>query len=360
MKLSLKNIELKLGDNDFIYNLEINSSIVGIYGESGAGKSTLLNLISGLESAQNGSISINNKILFDSKNKINIKANKRKIAYVFQEDYLFPHLTVRENLLFSEPYIEKEKINFSDIVQLLDLNSLLDKKPISLSGGEKQRVSIGRALLSQADLLLFDEPFSSLDHKRRKQIIIYLLKINNIYQLPMLIVSHDLSDILKLTQDFILIENRRIKACGNYISLSENKANGDIIKLDNYINVIETKFSSNSTMSIFEIQNDKKRIITLSRNQYTDKLKEGEIVKLSVRPNDIIISLTMPKDTSVQNCIKGIVTGIINKEDACFIKIDCGVSLLVDISISSLVNLEIKEGKELFCLIKARAIEYIY
>ena len=140
---------------------------------------------------------------------------------MFQDGRLFPHLTVEENLKFSFKYKKSSSRNFEfdDVVALLEIKKLLKKKPSEISGGEQQRVAIGRALLSQPRMLLLDEPFSNLDRYLRKQILTYLVEINRVYQLPMLIVSHVIGDILRLTGQMLIVDEGRIQACGDIFSL---------------------------------------------------------------------------------------------------------------------------------------------
>jgi len=359
MKLSLKDVKLRLGNNLFDYDLEINNEITGIYGESGAGKSTLLNLISGLLLPDRGSITFGDEVLFDDKSKTNIKPNKRNIAYVFQQHFLFPHKTVKENLMYSSKYVEFTKIKFDDIVELLDLERLLEKKPMELSGGEKQRTAIGRALLSQAKLLLLDEPFSSLDENRKNDIIVYLLKINSIYNIPMIIVSHDLTELLKMSSYLVLIKSGKILSHGNITNLIEDEhINSNTF--DKYVNVVNCLFTGSNSLLEFEINNGKGQKVKLSKNDRFKKLKIGEKVKLFIRPKDISISISEPNDTSIQNFIKGNVINIIENEYNTLLKIDCGEMIIVDISNNSLKKLELSVGKQVYCLFKARAIECLY
>ncbi len=170
----------------------------------------------------------------------------RNIGYVFQENYLFPHLSVKKNLLFSKPYSKNKKqyISFEDVISLLDLVPLLNKKPRQLSGGERQRVAIGRALLSQPRLLLLDEPFSNVDCSKRKQIISYLLRINNHFKIPMVIISHHLEDILKLTRKIVVIENGKSINSGDVFNIIKNGENPELIKSKKFQNTFTVQFDS--------------------------------------------------------------------------------------------------------------------
>jgi molybdate transport system ATP-binding protein len=195
---------------DFIFQREqfslsvkqsFSAPITGVLGASGSGKSTLLALIAGLLKPQQGIISLNKKILFDKKNKIWIPPHKRHTGLVFQDGQLLPHLSVRHNLLYGFNNIEENqrRFSFDAIVDLLELRSLLDRRPLALSGGEKQRVALGRAVLYSPELLLLDEPLSSLDERLKKQILPFFLRIYSECKIPMIYVTHALSELEYLT-----------------------------------------------------------------------------------------------------------------------------------------------------------------
>ena len=172
MNLVFNNVKHRLDKQSFLYDVAIESHITGVFGPSGAGKTTFMNMIAGLLTPSAGEIRFNEDIFYRKNPKREVQSYNRNIGLVFQSGCLFPHLNVKQNLLYSTKHNKtKQKfIDFGSVIDILQLNKLLFKKPVKLSGGEKQRVAIGRALLSQPRLLLLDEPFSSLDHKRRKEI----------------------------------------------------------------------------------------------------------------------------------------------------------------------------------------------
>lgn len=205
--LIFNHITKRLDSKTLSINLSLpTTDITAIFGASGAGKSTLLNIISGLIHADNGSLQFNNKCLFDyaSQKSFSLPPQKRKIGYVFQESLLFPHLTVKNNLYYGMNKKEKNT-QFEKIVHLLDIESLLSRYPKSLSGGEKQRVAIGRALLSKPDLVLMDEPLSSLDSERKQEIINYINALSNNMKTPILYVTHSVDEVLQLAKHVIFI-----------------------------------------------------------------------------------------------------------------------------------------------------------
>ncbi|MDN5278780.1 MAG: molybdate transport system ATP-binding protein [Clostridiales bacterium] len=187
----------------------INSTLTGVFGPSGCGKTTLLESICGLIRPTKGLIEFNGKTFFSSEDNIFISPQKRKVGIVFQDIRIFSHLNVKKNLEYGYKLVpEKDRvISFEEVVKLLELESFLSRNSESLSGGEKQRLAIGRALLCSPDLLLLDEPFSALDHGMRQTILPYLARIEKSLNLPMIIVSHHLPDLKQLTEKILFIEN---------------------------------------------------------------------------------------------------------------------------------------------------------
>lgn len=180
------------GDFSLNVELEMQQQLLGIVGASGSGKSTLLKNIVGLLKPQQGYIQLNEQLLIDTRQNIHIPMYQRKIALIFQHALLFPHMNVQQNLHYAEKLVDKSerKFQFDDIVELLDLTTLIQRKAHQLSGGEAQRVSIGRALLSSPHLLLLDEPLTGLDRSLKQQILPFFKRIKEELDLPMIYVTH--------------------------------------------------------------------------------------------------------------------------------------------------------------------------
>lgn len=196
-------------DFTFRANLELPAyEITSIFGPSGSGKTTLLNFISGKMTPKKGFIEINGKIILDTAKKISLPIHQRGIGYVFQDPTLFPHYSVEKNLLYGEK--EKNPELFQQIIQLLGIEPLLKKRIAYLSGGEKQRISIGRALLSSPNILLMDEPLSALDQARKEEILSYLELIPEQFKIPILYVTHNVQEAERLSQEFIAVDKGNI------------------------------------------------------------------------------------------------------------------------------------------------------
>ena len=191
--------------------------IVALFGRSGAGKTSLVNMLAGLLRPTEGRIALNGTVLFDSAARIDLPPERRRLGYVFQEGRLFPHLDVRGNLLYGfrrVPAAERA-IRLEQIVELLGIGPLLRRRPASLSGGEKQRVAIGRALLANPRLLLMDEPLASLDATRKAEILPFIEQLRDKLRLPIVYVSHDMGEIVRLADTVVLLADGRVTAIGS-------------------------------------------------------------------------------------------------------------------------------------------------
>jgi molybdate transport system ATP-binding protein len=207
MNLSMK-LTKHLDDFTLAADFSVEGNRIGIFGNSGGGKSTLINLLAGLLTPDNGEIVLNGDCLFSSSQRINLSPEKRRIAMVFQQHCLFPHLSVRKNLLygFKRSPRELRTIDFDVLVKLLKIDRLLDRGVTNLSGGEKQRVALGRAILANPRLLLMDEPLSALDDNLRFQIIPYLRGVSERFGIPYLFISHSLVEMRLMTETVLVVE----------------------------------------------------------------------------------------------------------------------------------------------------------
>ena len=195
------DVQLQRGAFQRHVRIEEQARVVAIAGRSGAGKTTVLNAIAGLVTPRSGRIEVDGCVLFDRDNGIDLPTHRRRIGYVFQESRLFPHLDVRRNLLYGRHgHAGEDRFGFDAVVELLGIGELLSRRTRNLSGGEAQRVAIGRALLSQPAILLFDEPLSALDQARREELIPYLQRLRDEIRLPMLYVSHHADEVRRLAE----------------------------------------------------------------------------------------------------------------------------------------------------------------
>jgi len=194
--------QLQMGQFHIEPNFQSDASVIGLFGASGSGKTSILHAVAGLNTPRSGLIKIHGQTWFDSDKKINLSTQKRHVGLVFQDAQLFPHKTVKQNLLFGLKHLSQQERHFEAdyIIELLKLEHLLQRMPIKLSGGEKQRVALGRALLYSPKLLLLDEPLSALDANHKAEIIPFFQKVKQEIKIPMIYVSHDIQEIKQLTE----------------------------------------------------------------------------------------------------------------------------------------------------------------
>lgn len=194
------DIELRRGGFQRHVRIQEDARVVALVGRSGAGKTSVLNAMAGLVKPRSGRIAVDGRVLFDSVRGIDLPAHRRRVGYVFQDARLFPHMDVRGNLLYGRHAARGQARSFAldTVVELLGIRALLARRTPNLSGGEAQRVAIGRALLSQPEILLFDEPLSALDEARREELIPWLQRVRDEVRLPMLYVSHRAEEVRRL------------------------------------------------------------------------------------------------------------------------------------------------------------------
>ena len=199
------DLTLRRGSSDFVYRFATAGGLTALFGQSGAGKTSLLDAVAGLVRPVSGRIVVAGDVLFDAQARINCKPEQRRCGYVFQDLRLFPHRSVEDNLLYGWRLAAPAQrwMSLAEATAFLGIEHLLGRAPRSLSGGEAQRVAIGRALLSGPKFLLFDEPLASLDVDRREEILRVIERLRDELQLPILYVSHDRSEIDRLADTVI-------------------------------------------------------------------------------------------------------------------------------------------------------------
>jgi molybdate transport system ATP-binding protein len=210
------DVEKRLGEFHLAAKFETTGAVTALFGPSGSGKTSIVNMIAGLIAPDRGRIALDGFVMFDSAARVNVPAHRRRIGYVFQDGRLFPHLTVAQNLEYGRwmSGVGADSGERERILALLDIRHLLSRRPGKLSGGERQRVAFGRALLMRPQLLLLDEPLASLDRARKLEILPYLARLRDEAKVPMIYVSHQAGEIVKLATQVIRIEDGRVLGAG--------------------------------------------------------------------------------------------------------------------------------------------------
>ena len=208
------HIDAEVSFDDFTVTaaFQAGAGLTALYGPSGAGKTTILNMIAGTLKPSRGSIVADGQVLFDSNANVNLKPNRRRVGYIFQDARLFPHLSVRNNLLYGYRLSEQATryAELDHIVELLGITHLMARRPETLSGGEQQRVAIGRAILSSPRMLLMDEPLSSLDDARKQEILPYIQRLKGELRIPILYVTHTLPEVRHFADAVLAVENGKV------------------------------------------------------------------------------------------------------------------------------------------------------
>jgi molybdate transport system ATP-binding protein len=210
------DVAKQLGEFSLQASFASEGRVTGLFGASGAGKTSLINMIAGLLRPDRGSIAIDNETLDDTAAGVHVPTHRRRIGYVFQDARLFPHLDVRQNLDYGRRMnrLADDPAERVRVTELLDIGSLLDRRPGQLSGGERQRVALGRALLAQPRLLLLDEPLGSLDEERKLEILPYLVRLRDEANVPMVYVSHDAGEMRQLATSIVMLKRGHVIAFG--------------------------------------------------------------------------------------------------------------------------------------------------
>ncbi len=224
MTLSI-DIVHRLGNFELNVRFETDGRLTALFGPSGSGKTSIVNLIAGLARPDRGQIVMDGTIFVDRARNIFVGSHRRRIGYVFQDAKLFPHMTVRQNLRYGQWFSPRgERYADEDhIVEILGIGALLERRPGRLSGGEKQRVAIGRALLSSPRLLLMDEPLASLDDRRKAEILPYIVYLRDQMDVPVIYVSHAADEVRQLADQVVLLDKGRVMATGDPGELLEDR-----------------------------------------------------------------------------------------------------------------------------------------
>jgi len=333
------------------------SGITALFGRSGAGKTSLINMLAGLLRPDRGRIVLRGQTLFDSQRGIDLPPEKRRIGYVFQEGRLFPHLSVRSNLTYGfrrVPAAER-RIGLDQVVGLLGIEALLERRPRALSGGEKQRVALGRALLANPHLLLMDEPLAGLDQPRKEEILPFVEQLKSDLDLPIVYVSHSMQEIVRLADTLVLMSNGRIEAVG---PLEELTSRLDLRPLTGRYEagavLTTTVAGQDRTFGLTELRFAGGRLRVPHLN-----LPLGQALRIRIRARDVSISLDPPKNISILNVIPCIIEAI-GEEKGPQIDLQLnagGAPIWARITARSRTALGLRAGLEVYALIKSVAID---
>jgi molybdate transport system ATP-binding protein len=333
---------------------EAGAGVTALFGPSGSGKTTLVQMISGLTRPDEARIAFDGQIWNDTEKHIFVPPHRRRIGYVFQEGRLFPHLTARQNLHYGRFFAPRGERQMSEeeVVSLLGIGHLLNGRPSTLSGGEKQRLAIGRALLSAPHLILMDEPLSALDRPRKQEILPYIERIRDQIKIPVIYVSHAIDEVARLSNRVVLLEEGRVRAAGTPAEIFPEAANLPESMAPQ--SILEGRLIGHEPrygLSTAEVGGG---IITL---QPVD-LPAGTLVRMRVASTDVILALEQPENISALNHLAGTITAIVRDGPNVLVSLDCaGQRLVSRITLLSAERLALKPGLRLYALFKAVTVD---
>lgn len=281
--------------------------VTALFGRSGSGKTTVVNAVAGLLSPDRGRITLNGTTLFDSASRTDLPAHRRRLGYVFQDARLFPHLSVRRNLLYGQRFAPAGAAGpgLDEVAELLGLDPLLARRPGALSGGEKSRVAIGRALLSRPRMLLLDEPLAALDAARKAEILPYLERLRDQTAVPMLYVSHAVAEVARLATTVIVLDEGRALRAGRAEDVLSDPGLARQIGLRETGAVLSARVARHHADGLTELTVSAGRLFLPALD-----LAPGSSTRVRILAHDVILSRSAPEGLSALNILPGHVTDL--------------------------------------------------
>ncbi|MBB2749449.1 UNVERIFIED_ORG: molybdate transport system ATP-binding protein [Rhizobium aethiopicum] len=329
--------------------------VTALFGRSGSGKTSLIRIIAGLARPDEGRVVLDGEALTETATGLFVPKHRRRFGYVFQEARLFPHLSVRANLSYGRWFAARTAggESFDRIVDLLGIEPLLERSPAKLSGGEKQRVAIGRALLSAPRLLLMDEPLAALDEARKAEILPYLERLRDETIIPIVYVSHSIAEVARLANQVVVLSDGKVEATGPAIDiLSRPSAAADRKEAGALLEGTVESFDPRHRLSTVALKSSRLHIPSAA-------LASGRPVRIRIPSRDVMLATARPEGLSALNILEGRIAAISSDEDGTVeIRIDCGGDvILARITTLSCERLDLQPGKTVFAVIKTVALE---
>ncbi|HPL16628.1 MAG TPA: molybdenum ABC transporter ATP-binding protein [Spirochaetota bacterium] len=346
MKLRME-IQKRFGAFHLDANFEIEGDRIGIFGPSGSGKSTLVGILAGLHSPDEGVIDIDGTTIFDSREDIHVAVPERRIGMVFQHHHLFPHLSVKRNLLYGYRRCpaENRRIKPENLISALEIGHLLDRRVAHLSGGERQRIAIGRALLSNPRLLIMDEPLSGLDDNLKLKIIHSLKSACDTFRIPYLFISHSQIETRIMTDRVLTVEKGRVTGQMTGEELARSRMKDHIA---GYVNLLKLRHVRTiHGMSVYRWGD---------RQLYISPGDDHPETIFELSSAEIILCKRHPDAISARNLLYCRVTDIFETGGRLGIELTCGKErLIVEIVRKAAEDLGIRKGIKIYAVIKATA-----
>jgi molybdate transport system ATP-binding protein len=345
----------RLGAFSLSAQFQADGRVTALFGPSGAGKTTLVAIMAGLIRPDRGRLVVDGTVLMDTDRGVFVPKHRRRIGYVFQDARLFPHMSVRHNLTFGRWFARGGSgPGLESIVELLGMEHLLDRRPAGLSGGEKSRVAIGRALLARPRLLLMDEPLSALDEARRAELLPYLERLRDESGVPIVYVSHAAAEVARLATTVVLLDGGRVTACGpageilRRLDLFRPEAGEAGAVLEGRIEAHDDVYGLTSlSTGVGEI-----RVPQLAN-------PVGTRLRIRIAARDVIVATERPCGISALNVLQGNVTAIEETGPAqAAVTVTCGLETVVaSLTRRSVHDLGLAAGRPVFAIVKSVAVD---
>jgi molybdate transport system ATP-binding protein len=351
------DIEHRQGDFRLDARFAAEGGLTALFGRSGSGKTSLINVIAGLIRPDRGRVVVDGETVVDSERGVFVPVHKRRVGYVFQDGRLFPHLSVRQNLLYGRWFApnRERRVELDAIADLLGIAALLDRRPARLSGGEKQRVAIGRALLASPRLLLMDEPLAALDEARKAEILPYIERLRDHARVPIVYVSHSIAEVARLATSVVLLADGRVAAAGPLADIMHRL---DLIPLTDrgeagaVIEAVVERHEPAFDLTELRSRGGLWRLPAL-------RAPVGTRLRLRVRARDVMLATSPPSNVSALNVFTGVVPDIAaDGGPVVDIKLDCsGEVLIARLTRFSFDKLGLARGHTAHALVKSVALD---
>jgi molybdate transport system ATP-binding protein len=330
--------------------------LTALFGRSGSGKTTLVDIVGGLVKPDRGRVAVDGQVLVDTERGVFVPKHRRRIGYVFQDSRLFPHLSVQRNLLYGRWFNRPVNhamgggaaADLASVVELLGIGPLLERQPASLSGGEKQRVAIGRALLAHPQLLLMDEPLASLDEARRAEILPYIERLRDEAGVPILYVSHSVAEVARLATTVVILTEGKVTAVGPVGDILSQADSGDA---GSVLEAVVDRHDESFQLTVLATPAGELQVPRLSA-------PVGATVRAFIRGRDVMLSLRPPEEISALNVLAGRIAAIVPDGAQAEVRLDCnGAPLVARLTAKSVERLSLQPGKPVYAVIKSVSFE---
>ena len=303
-------VKARIARRDFDLDVDFvgKDGVTALFGPSGCGKTTVIRLVAGLDRPTSGRIVLGDHVLVDTDRRITVAPHRRRIGLVFQDAQPFPQLSVAGNLGYGAFFTpaRARRVQREAVVEVLGIAPLMSRRTVTLSGGEKQRVAIGRALLTSPDLLLMDEPLAALDEERKLGILPFVERLRDEFRIPILYVSHAVEEVARLAQTVVRMDRGRITAIGAPEDVLAPSRLGHPVERFDAVSILNGRISEvDRVYGTTTVAHDAGRIVLP-----TPLPREGSGVRLAVHATDVVLARSVPEGVSARSVLRGTVTGI--------------------------------------------------